>query len=351
MQSYKPELVYISHLHIQRNVIYKALTGLIIVGISIFLAIAIKPLVEKIDAIDKKKKHPALSATMAYLIVVLVLGIIIAVIGPVVVQETSMFIHNQLPEVIDGINDFGNGVGVENLKETVFDKLNINNLSDVLGKFGDTVFSGIGTIAGFITSTILVLVLTLLFLLEGPAMMNEFWNLLSGKHRNESIEEARRVTSRMARVISSYVSKQISIALLDGAMTVFVVFLLSIIFGFSAGLALPMGMTTAILYLIPMFGQIIGCALVALILLFNSPIAALVFAIFYIVYAQVENNVIAPKIQGDSLHLPPVVILIAITIGMYMFGLIGAIIAVPIAGCIRVLLEEYPRIRELQEGK
>ena len=112
-----------------------------------------------------------------------------------------------------------------------------------------------------------------------------------------------------------------------------------------------MGMTTAILYLIPMFGQIIGCAIVTILLLFNSPIAALVFAIFYIVYAQVENNLIAPKIQGDSLHLHPVVILIAITIGMDMFGLIGAIIAVPIAGCIRVLLEEYPRIRELQEGK
>ncbi len=331
--------------------VYKALTGLIIVGISIFLAIAIRPLVEKIDSIDKKRKHPALSATMAYLIVVLVIGIIIAVIGPVVIQETSKFINNQLPEVVDGINDFGNSIGVENLKESFFDKLDVNSWGDVIGKFGDTLFSGIGTIAGFITSIILVLVLTLLFLLEGPAMMNEFWSLLSGKHRNEPIEEARRITSRMARVISSYVSKQISIALLDGAMTVFVVFLLSIIFGFSAGLALPMGMITAILYLIPMFGQIIGCALVAILLLFNSPIAALVFAIFYIVYAQVENNLIAPKVQGDSLNLPPVMILVAITIGVYMFGLIGAIVAVPIAGCIRVLLEEYPRIRELQEGK
>lgn len=331
--------------------IYKAVTGLIIVGISIFLAIAIRPLVEKIDSLDKKRKHPVLSATLAYLIVVLALGIIIAVIGPVVVQETTKFVNNQLPETINNIDEFGRSFGVENIKDSVFDKLNIDNWGDVLGKVGDTLFSGIGAIAGFVTSTILVLVLTLLFLLEGPAMMNEFWNLLSGKHRNESIEEARRVTSRMARVISSYVSKQISIALLDGAMTVFVVFLLSIIFGFSAGLALPMGMITAVLYLIPMFGQVIGCVLVAILLLFNSPIAALVFAIFYIVYAQVENNIIAPKIQGDSLNLPPVVILVAITIGIYMFGLIGAIIAVPIAGCLRVLLEEYPRIRELQEGK
>lgn len=331
--------------------LYKALSGLIIVGIAAFLAIAIRPLVEKIDALDKKKKHPVFSATLAYLLVISVLGVIIAVIGPVVVQETTEFVNNQLPETMEHVNDFGNSIGIENLKETIFSKLDIAGQDGILGKIGEALFSGIGAVSGFITSTVLVLVLTLLFLLQGPAIINKIWELLSGKHRDESIEEARKVTSKMARVISSYVAKQVSIALIDGVMTVFVVFLLSVIFGFSAGLALPMGMITAVLYLIPMFGQVIGCALVAILLLFNSPIAALVFAIFYIVYAQVENNILAPKIQGDSLHLPPVVILVAITIGIYMFGLLGAIIAVPIAGCIRVLLEEYPRIKELQEGK
>ena len=82
-----------------------------------------------------------------------------------------------------------------------------------------------------------------------------------------------------------------------------------------------------------------------LILLFNSPVAAIIFAVVYIIYAQIENNIIAPKIQGSALNLPAVAILVAIVIGMYMFGLLGAIIAVPIAGCIRVLIDEYPNIR------
>ena len=73
--------------------------------------------------------------------------------------------------------------------------------------------------------------------------------------------------------------------------------------------------------------------------------AGLVFAIIYIIYAQIENNVIAPKIQGDALNLRPVTILCAITVGIYMFGLLGAIITIPIAGCIRVLFEEYPNIK------
>ena len=109
-------------------------------------------------------------------------------------------------------------------------------------------------------------------------------------------------------------------------------------------------MTTMIFYMIPMFGQFIGGTLVTLILAVSSPIAAVIFAIIYIIYAQIENNVISPKIQGDALNLPAVVILSAVVIGMYMFGIIGAIVAIPIAGCIRVLIDEYPNIIKAAKG-
>ena len=94
-----------------------------------------------------------------------------------------------------------------------------------------------------------------------------------------------------------------------------------------------------------MFGQFIGGTLVTVLLFFSNPFAALIFAVIYIVYAQIENNIIAPKIQGDALNLSPLIILCAIVIGMYMFGLLGAIIAIPIAGCIKVLVEEYPHLK------
>ena len=106
-----------------------------------------------------------------------------------------------------------------------------------------------------------------------------------------------------------------------------------------------MGMITMIFYMIPMFGQFIGGTLVTLILMSTNLLAGAIFAIVYILYAQIENNIIAPKIQGNALNLPAVFILCAVVIGMYMFGLLGAIIAIPIAGCIRVLIEEYPNIK------
>lgn len=102
-------------------------------------------------------------------------------------------------------------------------------------------------------------------------------------------------------------------------------------------------------YLIPMFGQFIGGTLVTLLLLFSNPVAGGIFAVIYIVYSQIENNIISPKIQGDALKLKPLVILCAIVIGIYMLGLLGAIIAIPIAGCIRVLVEEYPNIKAARE--
>lgn len=340
--------------------LYKALAGLIVIGISIFLALALKPLVKKVNNLFTKhlgndKKHRTISAVLAYLIVVIVIGAIIAIVGPVVVNETAKFVQN-FPETFnntfggwEGINNFGKNIGIDNLEVEISGALTkVSN--DLLGFLGNGLVSGVSGIADAIMKIVLVLVLTMLFLLEGPEMMEAFWAAVGGKDgEGKSTKVAKRTVSKMADVVSTYVSRQVVVAIIDGCATTVFVFILSFIFNFSQTLALPMGMITMIFYLIPMFGQFIGGTLVTILLLFSSPIAGAVFAIIYIIYAQIENNIIAPKIQGNALNLKPVVILCAITIGMYMFGLLGAIIAIPIAGCIRVLIEEFPNIKAIRE--
>ncbi len=332
--------------------IWKAKTGLIIVGISIFLAIAIRPLADKINKIFKGKRRN-LSAVLAFLSVVLSVALIVAVIGPVVVEQTANFV-SQAPEMFEntlggwsGINAFGQKIGIENLQEGITSAI-AGFSTAFLNNFGNTVVTSVGAIATALADVVITLVLTLLFLLEGPAMLKHLWDTLEGKKRDVAIEEARRIISRMAKVVATYVSKQLIVAVLDGAATALAIFILSIIFKFPAGLAAPMGLVAMIFCLIPMFGQVIGCVLVSLVVLFNSPIAGLIFAAFYIVYSQIENNAIAPKMQGDALKLPAVIVLVSITIGTYMFGLLGAIVSIPIAGCLKVLLEEYPRIKEIK---
>ena len=339
---------------------YKAATGLILVGASIFLALALKPLVRKVNNFFTKcfgndKKHQNLSAVMAYLIVVLVIGGIIAIVGPVVVNETAHFVQN-FPETFektfggwDGVNSFGKNIGIEDLHGELSNAMSglSNNL---LGFLGNNLVSSVSGIADIVMKIALVLVLTLLFLLEGPEILDNIWgNLGASKGKNKRMSVARDTIAKMANVISTYVSRQVIVAMIDGAASALIVFLLSLFLDNSSSLAIPMGMITMLFYLIPMFGQFIGGTLVTIILFFSSPIAAGIFAVIYIVYSQIENNIIAPKIQGDALKLQPVVILCAVTIGMYMFGLLGAIIAIPIAGCIRVLIEEYPKFRATEE--
>ena len=334
----------------------QAATGLIIVGISIFLALALKPLVRKVNdffnrRFGTQKKHQTASAVLAYLIVVLVIGGIIAIIGPVVVNETTKFIR-QAPEMFEknfggweGVNEFGKNFGVNNLESEITNTLSTLS-NDILGSLGSNVVASVGGVASMTMNIVLVLVLTLLFLLEGPGIMEALWKKLgAGEEDKKPVTVAKRVVARMANVVSTYVSHQAIVAAIDGCASGLIVFVLSLFTNISISLAIPMGMITMLFYLIPMFGQFIGGILVTLILLFSSPIAAIIFAIIYIIYAQIENNIIAPKIQGSALNLPAVIILVAIVIGMYMFGLLGAIVAIPIAGCIRVLIDEYPNIR------
>lgn len=339
--------------------IMKAITGLVIIGISILLALALKPLVRKVNNFftshfGKDKKHQTLSAVLAYLIVVLVFGAIIAIVGPVVVNETAKFVQN-FPETFEntfggweGVNNFGKSIGINDLHQEITNALDglSNNL---LGLLGNNLISNVSGFADIIMKVVLALVLTLLFLLEGPAIMDSLWDKLDGPNDDRKATQlARKIVGEMANVVSVYFSRQVLVAMIDGAAVMLIVFILSLILGFSPSLAIPMGMITMTFYLIPMFGQFIGGTLVTVILFFSNPIAALIFAIIYIIYAQVENNFISPKIQGDALNLKPVMILCAITVGMYMFGLLGAIIAIPIAGCIRVLIDEYPNIKALR---
>ncbi|MBR0424182.1 AI-2E family transporter [Candidatus Saccharibacteria bacterium] len=337
-------------------ILYKALTGLVIIGASIFLALALKPLVRKVNGFFAKhfgteKKHQTLSAVLAYVIVVVVVGGILAVVGPVVVSETSKFIQNA-PEMFEnnfggweGVNNFGRSIGIADLHSEIVNAL--DNLSqNLLGQFGSNFVASVSGVADVVMKVVLVLVLTLLFLLEGPALIDVTWkNLSTGEENKKPIIVLRTVLSKMANVISTYVSRQLTVAVLDGCASGLIVFVLSLFMGISSSLAIPMGMITMTFYMIPMFGQFIGGTLVTVILAFNAPVAGVIFAAIYILYAQIENNIISPKIQGDALKLPAVAILCAVIIGMYMFGLLGALISIPIAGCIRVLVDEYPNIK------
>ena len=333
--------------------ISQAMGGIIIVLTSIFFAIALRPLARRIDNIDKRKERHTFSSVMAVVVVVLAIFAVIGFAGPVVVNETSKFLSSA-PEQLNSflksgvIDDIGNNIGISNLSEQISTGVK-DAISSFTSGFSGIALSSIGTIGSILTATILIIVLTILFMLQGPEVMDKLWASLSGRNK-EASKVWRRVIGRMANVIAKYVSGQLVVAILDGTVVAVSVLILSILFGFSANLAVPVGLVAAFCYLIPMFGPIISAILITLLLIPNSIWGALTFLVFYIVYAQFENNLISPKIQGKGMSLPPLLILVAVTIGVYSFGLIGCVVAIPVAGCIKVLVEEYPNIKGLTEG-
>jgi predicted PurR-regulated permease PerM len=146
---------------------------------------------------------------------------------------------------------------------------------------------------------------------------------------------------KLSQTVSQYVSSAVTVGLINACATAIAVFIICLVFGITPGFAFPFGLITGVFSLIPMFGSFIGGAIVALLLGFNSLGAGITFLIYTIVYLQIESNIISPKIQGKGMNLPALIILSAVTIGVYTFGLVGAIISIPIAGCIKILLEEY----------
>lgn len=333
--------------------IYQARIGLLLVGISIFLAVAISPLTKRVKRLfGRKKDHQGIAAGVSVGLVVLVIGVFLAIIGPMVIFETAKF-ASQIPERIQefggwqGIDAVGERFGIEDAHMQLIAMLDSAS-KQITNEFSSAVVSSASALIGIIANMIIVIVLTILFLAQGPDILRWFWKTLDTRN-NHASAVLKHVMERIAGVISKYIGGQMLVALIDGIVTGVIVFVLSLIFGFSSDSVFPMMLIAAIFYLIPMFGPMITAILVSLLLFFSAPAAGLAFLIIYIIYEQIANNVISPKVQGNYLNLPSLVILVAVTIGMYMFGLVGAIVSIPIAGCIRVVVEELPNIKSIHK--
>jgi len=332
--------------------IFKAATGLLIIGAALFIALAINPLVRKLAKIIPGK-GVKLPIAIAYLIVIGCLSAFLAIVIPTIVNETVNFARN-LPETVKTVSgsfgwldDFGKSIGVENLQGEIVN--NVQNISSSIVKdFSANFASSIGAFASFVAAFILVLILALFMLTEGPAIIERFWANFKGDPQSE---HAHHVFDRMAEVVSKYVSNALMVGLINACFTAMMVFVLALFFRLDPGLALPFGLITGVFSLIPMFGSFIGGTLVAILLAFNVWGAGLAFFIYTIIYLQIEANVISPKIQGKGLQLPALAVLAAVTVGVYMFGIPGAIISIPVAGCIKILIEEYGKTLRPEEEK
>lgn len=323
--------------------IYSAKDALVLLGISLFLALALN---RPVAAIAKKLpgKSRLGGTALAYTTLVLLLGCVIWFVIPPIVQQSAKFVES-IPSIIDqassqwrGVNDF---IDKNNLRPQVDSMMeNIKQQSSSWAtSVGTNLLSSVGSLASFLGSLFLALVLSFLMLLEGPTWVKRLWGLYNDE---EKMERHKKLVGRMYNVVTGYVSGQLTVSGIDAILSGFVVFVLSLTFPvINSNLAMLTVMATFVLTLIPMFGATIAGALISLLLFFNNMTAGVIYAIYFVIYQQIENNFVSPSIQSKKVELSALTVLVAVTIGLYVGGLLGGLVAIPVAGVVKVLLDNY----------
>lgn len=309
---------------------------LVLIFIAFFLALALNPAVSKISSMLKTKSR-ILATGVAYILVVVFLSAFIAFVVPPLVKQTSDFIK----EVPSSIQDYKEG---NSSARELIDKYNLEpqvdrftaDFSNRFGDVGKPILSTAGAIGSTVANTIIVLVLTFMMLVEGQVWLDRFWaaqNPAKRVHR-------KKLANRMYKVVTSYVNAQVIIAALAGLFASIAIFILSQIFDAPVN-AIALGGIISLFALLPLIGTTLGAVVVVLACLLVSAPLAIAVAIFFVIYQQIENVTIQPYIQSRGNNLTPLIVFVAALIGVGFGGILGAFVAIPAAGCLKILLEDY----------
>lgn len=316
---------------------------LTLIAISVFLALALNPPVSWIARhLPGKKTNRFAGTAVAYMLVITILAGVLVVVIPPVVQQSSKFAQT-VPSLVDQIvsqkdvvTNFLAQYGLQDQVNTAIDNAK-SQAASFAASAGSSLVNGVGATLAGLVNILFVLVLTFLMLLEGPSWIKRVWDLYENPER---LERHRTLVQKMYRIVTGYVNGQLVVASIGAAGVLVIILILSALFPLPANLAIPLAVIAFIGALIPLVGTTIAAVFISLILALNSLPATLVFIIYFIIYQQVENNLVSPVVQSKAVELSALTVLVAILIGISLFGLLGGLLAIPVAGCIRVFVND-----------
>lgn len=322
--------------------IFLAYKAIILVAIAAFLSIALNTPVSGIAKRLPGKSRVGATA-LAYVLVMGALLTFLFFAVPIIIEQLAHFVKT-LPGVIEEItrqsrwvHDLVAKYGLEQQYNDTIKNLQ-EQATQAASNAGGSFVSSIGSIVDAFTSTLLVIVMTFLMLVEGPTWIRRLWGLYKDTNRRD---HHRKIFSGMYKVISGYVNGQVVISAISSVCALVVIVILCTLFDLPANLAIPIAFILFIAGLIPMFGATIGAIIAAVLIGINGIGAAIIFLIYYFIYQQIENNFISPTIQSKTVEISALTVIIALTVGITLFGILGGLISIPIAGCIRVLVNDY----------
>ncbi|EPR76849.1 Membrane protein [Leifsonia rubra CMS 76R] len=308
------------------------------VGAALFLALGLDPLVSWLES----KKFPRWTAILTVLVGVLGVfaGLVFAIIP--VLAEQIRTAARAIPRLVTGFFD---GTIRESV-ETAFPWLDVEELLNGFTTWvteldftsiGGGVFAvGIGIATG-ITGAIIVLILTIYFVSSLNTIKSGFYRLVPATKRAKFIDLAEQVSTAVGR----YVIGQASLALVNGVLSFIVLTWIFPAFGLPVKYSALLAFIAFVGSLIPLVGTLSGSIVITLlVLLFNGPPSVIAVAIYYLIYMQLEAYLLNPRIMSKAVKVPGAVVVIAVLAGGTLLGPLGALIAIPVAAAILLIVQQ-----------
>lgn len=335
------------------NIIFPFILG---IGIAFVLNILTKFFERKLFITRSKKKKVQKEKVSLWkrvvsmiLAIIVLLAIIALVVGLVIPQliETIKILADSLPVLLEDGKVYISDLLVkypqvnENITnlQTSIENLNIN---DEINKFLNTYGSGILTtsinvisaFAGGIVTFVIALAFAIYALAQKEKLVMQSKKILYAYVKREKADKVMKIARTANQTFSNFISGQFLEALILGFLCMLGMLVLNIPY------AVTIGVLISFTALIPIVGAIIGCVIGAILILAISPVKAVVFVIFLLILQQIEGNVIYPKVVGSSVGLPGIWVLVAITVGGSLWGLVGILLSVPLFSVIYAVLGE-----------
>jgi len=302
---------------------------LMLLYVSALFAVVLTPVVQSTSSFRIGRWQPFKGSAVLFLLLAVVAAI-------------AAFCLLALPPVIRDLEEFGREMPtrlpgiLDKLKKIPFaDRLNapeiISKAQDFAGNAATYLLVSIKGWAGSLFNILVGLVLTVYFILEGDVAYGWFLSFFPPENRDRLDKTLRRAEVRMGK----WLLGQGSLMLILGVTSTIVYLSLHVRYAYA------LGVLTGLLNIIPVVGAAVSITLAVIVAAIDSWGAALGVGVFYLLYLQIENSFLTPRIMRNSVDLPGLGILVALLLGSALEGILGAMVSIPTAVLVTVLVDEY----------
>lgn len=320
--------------------LHRAAHALLLIFTAFFLALALN---SPVSGLSKRlpgraKGKRSVATTLSLLLLILLFVGFVASLAPSLSNQTQNFVQTA-PNLVRNFRDQNSATGHVIRKYHLENQINdlSNQISVRTKHIGGSAFSTVQRVGTSIFSMLTILVLTFMMLIEGPRWLRFIRDVVPDTHHGM----ADRLATDMYKVIKGYVNGQVFLAGLAAILILPAVLLLHISY--------PAALVVVIFVcgLIPMVGHTIGAIIVTSVALFHSTSSALIILAYYILYQQLENYLIQPRVQANTTNMSPLLVFASLIVGVSFGGLFGGLVAIPVAGCLRIAILEYLRSHDI----